>query len=64
MQRLQLLEAGSPSMLAADPVKLKDAVTWAAAAGALTCTRPGAIQAQPSKQEVDQLVSRLASKAA
>ncbi|KAJ9529388.1 hypothetical protein QJQ45_013743, partial [Haematococcus lacustris] len=51
----KLLEAGSIEALAADPVKLKEAVVFAAASGALTCTRKGAITGQPKLQEVQQL---------
>jgi len=38
---LQLLEAGDLGRLAADAAKLKQAVQYAAATGALTCAKPG-----------------------
>jgi hypothetical protein len=52
---LQLLEAGGLERLLADPLKLKEAVVFAAATGALTCTAPGAIAAQPSLEAVQAL---------
>jgi fructokinase len=54
----KLLEAGGVEQLAADPKRLHEAVAFASASGALTCTRPGAIAAQPTLQEVEQLFSR------
>jgi hypothetical protein len=53
----QLLEAGGVECLAADPSKLREAVVFGAATGALTCTRPGAIGAQPTLDEVEALVA-------
>lgn len=52
---LQLLEAGGLDRLLSDPKALKEAVVFAAATGALTCTKPGAIAAQPSLQQVQAL---------
>ncbi|KAF8071301.1 FRK1 [Scenedesmus sp. PABB004] len=51
----KLLEAGGLDRLLADPVALKAAVVFAAATGALTCTKPGAIAAQPSLDQVQAL---------
>jgi len=47
----KLLEAGGLDRLAADPAKVKEAIVFAAATGALTCTKPGAIGAQPTLDE-------------
>ncbi|MEW5317826.1 MAG: hypothetical protein WDW38_009093 [Sanguina aurantia] len=52
----KLLEAGSLEQLAADPRAMRAAVVFAAAAGALTTTRPGAIESQPTLGEVRALV--------
>ena len=43
---LQVLEAGGLQRLLANPQAVKEAVVFAAATGALTCTGPGAIAAQ------------------
>uniref|UniRef100_A0A383WKL7 Carbohydrate kinase PfkB domain-containing protein n=1 Tax=Tetradesmus obliquus TaxID=3088 RepID=A0A383WKL7_TETOB len=51
----KLLEAGGLDRLLSDPKALKEAVVFAAATGALTCTKPGAIAAQPSLQQVQAL---------
>ncbi|KAF5835866.1 Ribokinase-like protein [Dunaliella salina] len=51
----KLLQAGGLDALAADATKLKEAVAFGSAAGALTCTRKGAIDGQPSLDEVMQL---------
>lgn len=51
----KLLEAGGLDRLLANPRALKEAVVFAAATGALTCTGPGAIAAQPSLDNVDKL---------
>lgn len=51
----KLLEAGGLDRLLADPKAIKEAVVFAAATGALTCTKPGAIGAQPNLQQVQQL---------
>lgn len=52
---LQLLEAGGLDRLLANPRTLKEAVVFAAATGALTCTGPGAIGAQPTLDRVNKL---------
>jgi sugar/nucleoside kinase (ribokinase family) len=39
-----------------DPLCLRDALTWAAAAGALVCTRRGAIPSLPRRSEVVSLL--------
>jgi hypothetical protein len=52
---MQLLEAGGLERLLSDPKALKEAVVFAAATGALTCTKPGAIAAQPSLEQVQGL---------
>ncbi|KAF5831723.1 Ribokinase-like protein [Dunaliella salina] len=51
----KLIEAGNLDALAADSTKLKEAIVFASAAGALTCTKKGAIDAQPTLDEVMQL---------
>lgn len=50
-----MLEAGSVEALAADPKKLKEAVVFAAATGALVCQKPGALAGQPTVDEVQEL---------
>lgn len=50
-----MLQEGGLAQLAASPQLLKSAVVFASAAGALTCTRPGAIEGQPSLGEVEAL---------
>jgi hypothetical protein len=57
----QLLQAGGAGALAADPAKLQAAVAFAAATGALTCARPGAIGSQPELEEVERLVAKAAA---
>jgi sugar/nucleoside kinase (ribokinase family) len=56
-----MLAAGGLKRLAADPAKLQDAVTFAAATGALTCTGPGAIAPQPQLAEVERLAASAAA---
>eukprot|EP00879_Flechtneria_rotunda_P018006 GHRR01018870.1.p1 GENE.GHRR01018870.1~~GHRR01018870.1.p1 ORF type:complete len:261 (+),score=89.91 GHRR01018870.1:579-1361(+) len=51
----KLLEAGGLDRLLANPKTLKEAVVFAAATGALTCTAPGAIAAQPALEKVQKL---------
>jgi fructokinase len=51
----KLLEAGGLDRLLANPRTLKEAVVFAAATGALTCTAPGAIAAQPTLDKVNKL---------
>ncbi len=58
MSPVQLLEAGGVEHLGSNPDVLKKAVVFAAATGALTCTRPGAIAAQPSLEEVQALYEK------
>lgn len=53
-----LLLAGSLEALVADPGKLRRAVAFATACGALTCTRPGAIDAQPTAAEAEALLAQ------
>ena len=48
----QLIEAGGADRLAADPSKLKEAVVFAAATGALTCSGAGAMAPQPTLDAV------------
>jgi sugar/nucleoside kinase (ribokinase family) len=48
--------------LAADARRLHDAVVFACASGALTCTRPGAIAAQPTLQECERLFAGAAER--
>jgi len=52
---LQLLEAGGLDRLLANPRALREAVVFAAATGALTCTGAGAIAAQPHREQVEKL---------
>lgn len=59
----KMLEAGGLDRLASDPKALREATVFAAATGALTCTRPGAIASQPSLEEVHALVAAAASEA-
>lgn len=47
----KLVEAGSLESLSSNPQKLKEAIVFAAACGALTCTNPGAIRSQPTLEE-------------
>ena len=51
------MQFGGLSALQADAGKLQSAVEFAAACGAFTTTRPGAIAAQPSQEEVEQLLN-------
>ncbi|KAI8472335.1 MAG: Ribokinase-like protein [Monoraphidium minutum] len=60
----KMLEAGGLEALAADPSRLRDAVAFGAATGALTCTRPGAIASQPELREVEALVDAVRRAAA
>lgn len=54
----KMLQAGGLQPLASSPQSIKEAVVFAAACGALTCTKPGAIEAQPSLQEVQSLFEK------
>ena len=51
----KLLQAGGLDALTQQPGRLKEAVVFAAAAGALTSTRKGAIEGQPSLKECEEL---------
>jgi hypothetical protein len=51
----KLQEAGGIDKLAADATQLHEAVVFASACGALTCTKPGAIGAQPTLEECEKL---------
>jgi fructokinase len=52
-----MLLSGSLDALLADPTRLRRAVEFATACGAATCTKPGAIGAQPTVAEVEQLLA-------
>lgn len=52
---LRMLQAGGLDALMAKPAALKEAAVFASACGALTCTRPGAIEGQPSLEECERL---------
>ncbi|GAB4823544.1 hypothetical protein N2152v2_010590 [Parachlorella kessleri] len=52
-----MLLSGSLDSLLADPTRLRRAVEFATACGAATCTKPGAIGAQPTVAEVEQLLA-------
>jgi fructokinase len=58
-----MLQAGGLERLASDPAALHDAVLFAAATGALTCTRPGAIGSQPTLEEVEALAAKARAEA-
>ncbi|CAL8467862.1 g7400 [Coccomyxa elongata] len=51
-----LVKLGGLEALQADADKLRQAVEFAAACGAFTTTKPGAISAQPSQQEAEDLL--------
>ena len=53
-----LLLAGGLDGLVGDPDKLRRAVQFATACGAATCTRAGAIGAQPTAAEAEALLER------
>ena len=53
-----MLMSGSLDSLVADPTRLRRAVQFATACGAATCTKPGAIGAQPTLQEVEALLAQ------
>lgn len=50
------VQLGGLEALQADADKLRRAVEFAAACGAFTTTKPGAIGAQPSEQEAEDLL--------
>ncbi len=52
-----MLEAGGIDRLVADPDKLKRAVEFGTACGAFTTTKPGAIDAQPTRADAESLIS-------
>ena len=51
----RVLADGGVAAVLASPALLRRAVIFAAACGALTCSKPGAIAAQPTADEVEQL---------
>lgn len=51
------LMAGGLDHLVADPDKLRRAVEFATACGAVTCRKPGAIDAQPTLHDVEELLA-------
>ncbi|KXZ43742.1 hypothetical protein GPECTOR_81g190 [Gonium pectorale] len=51
----KMAQAGGLDALSANPRLLKEAVVFASAAGASTCTRAGAIHAQPTLELVEEL---------
>lgn len=53
---LYMLLSGGLSELVADPGKVKRAVQFATGCGAFTCTKPGAIDAQPTVADVERLL--------
>ena len=59
LRRLQLgagAQMGGLEALQADADKLRRAVEFAAACGAFTTTKPGAIDAQPTREEAEKLL--------
>lgn len=56
MEGVSCVQLGGLEALQADADKLRQAVEFAAACGAFTTTRPGAISAQPSIEEAEQLL--------
>ena len=50
------VQAGGLSTFQSDPEKLRSAVEFAAACGAFTCSKPGAIAAQPTLEEAHKLM--------
>ena len=49
-------QAGGLSTFQSDPEKLRAAVEFAAACGGFTCSKPGAISAQPTLEEAQALM--------
>ena len=49
-------QAGGLASFQSNPEKLKSAVEFAAACGGFTCSKPGAIAAQPSLEEARTLM--------
>lgn len=52
-----MMRQGGLDALVADPEKVRHAVVFASACGALTCTRPGAIDSQPELDEAEKLAA-------
>lgn len=50
------VQAGGLSTFQSNPDKLKSAVEFAAACGGFTCSKPGAIAAQPTLEEAQTLM--------
>jgi fructokinase len=53
---MYMLLSGGVAELVADPEKVQRAVQFATACGAATCTKPGAIDSQPTVQEAEALL--------
>lgn len=51
-----IVQAGGLSTFQSNPDKLKSAVEFAAACGGFTCSKPGAIAAQPTLEEAQTLM--------
>lgn len=51
-----IVQAGGLSTFQGNPDKLKSAVEFAAACGGFTCSKPGAIAAQPTLEEAQTLM--------
>lgn len=51
-----IVQAGGLSNFQSNPDKLKSAVEFAAACGGFTCSKPGAIAAQPTLEEAQTLM--------
>ena len=55
-QTIIAMQAGGLTAFQSDPDKLKIAVEFAAACGGFTCSKPGAIAAQPTLEEAKNLM--------
>jgi fructokinase len=53
---MYMLLSGGVAELVADPEKVQRAVQFATACGAATCTKPGAIDSQPTVKEAEELL--------
>ena len=53
-----LLQAGGLQPLCNNPKALRKAVEFGSACGAFTCTQPGAIGAQPTLEQAEELLRR------
>ena len=51
-----IVQAGGLSTFQSNPDKLKSAVEFAAACGGFTCSKPGAIAAQPTLEDAQTLM--------